>query len=82
MRLVITVLLLGACDRALGIKATQLWDATPPDAPFACPPIGTTPRFSPGIHQLPQSCDHYVTTPGGLAMARCALGVSLMTQIS
>lgn len=59
----------GSC--AVGIDAQQ-FDA-PQDAPYRCPQIGTTPQFSPLVHQiLVADCTDYSTsTSAGLATGFC-----------
>ena len=65
-------LALSACNQTLGLHDVTLQDAIPIDAPFACVPIGTTPRFSPVIHELiDQDCDDYLQLSSGLAMGTC-----------
>lgn len=73
------LLALAGCDAVFGIEHTtalpradaQKFDGIP-DAPFACPPTGTAPKFSVFFRQVvPQGdCDHY-TTGGGIAFATC-----------
>src|SRR5512140_1317532 len=72
MRLVAGVVALCACNQVLGLHGVSERDATPIDAPFACPPIGTAPRFSPLIHQYSsQNCFGLVRLSSGFAMASC-----------
>ncbi len=70
MRLGIVALCGGlGCNQVFGISETKPVDAAPIidaqyfdapiDAPFACPPIGTPPQFSPSMHALPQRCENY-----------------------
>jgi hypothetical protein len=62
-----------SCNQVLGVTGTHLPDASPPDAPFGCPPIGITPKFAPGLHQVVagQCSGAYMTTTGGRAVAEC-----------
>lgn len=84
----VTALYVAACNQVFGIDPTtaklpidaQYFDA-PLDAPFACPPIGTTPRFSSLLHQpILQPCSDYTLDLIGGAIALCnaspALGIS------
>jgi hypothetical protein len=53
MRAAAFLVLLCACDQLFGLQTTiqidaQFFDA-PADAPFACPPIGTTPQYNPYV---------------------------------
>jgi hypothetical protein len=65
------------CNQILGLESTgalaptdaRFFDA-PPDAPFACPPVGTLPQFSRVLHQIQQDCRFY-TRSAGWATAVC-----------
>lgn len=61
---------LAGCDRIFGLSPTQL---PPPDAPYACPAIGSVPAFSPVLHQsVFQFCDYLsVSADTNMAMAEC-----------
>jgi hypothetical protein len=61
--------MLAACNQVYDLDATVL----PHDAPFACPPIGTTPQFSPMLHQaVVQRCSYYSFAQSArLAIAVC-----------
>lgn len=80
-RVLLVAATLGGCNQVFGIQRTgempptdaQYFDA-PADAPFACPPLGTTPRFSRLLHQIPQDCREY-TFGDGWAVAQCQLGL-------
>lgn len=71
------LLSIAACNQVFGSREVetapaQIFDA-PIDAPFACPPIGTTPHFSPFLHQLSVTgCTHYSET-SGFAVADCEI---------
>lgn len=70
------VLLLCGCNQIYGLKETGQQDAAffdaPADAPYACPAIGTTPRFAPQLTQfLVQRCESYSVVKSGRAVARC-----------
>ena len=65
-----------ACNRVFGIAATVAWDAgqydATIDAPYACPPLGTTPVFSPQLHQIQANCTSYsASAVTGRAVASC-----------
>ncbi|MDB4956779.1 MAG: hypothetical protein JWO36_4348 [Myxococcales bacterium] len=80
MRGVVALIALAGCNQVFGLHATQespasdaqFFDA-PIDAPFRCPPAGTTPRFSTAPHQvLFRLCTRYViSADANLAMAMC-----------
>lgn len=60
-----------ACNQAFGLSSTQLpaIDALP----TSCPPVGTTPHFSPIFHQVfAQTCTSYVPGVSGTAVAQCS----------
>lgn len=63
-----------ACNQVFGLDPTRhaYFDAQI-DAPFACPPIGTTPHFATNPHQVVyEDCDQYqVTSDGTLAVVTC-----------
>lgn len=67
---------LGACNQVFDLGSTTPIDAgqydAPADAPFACPPLGTAPRFSPRLHQVFfQICNQYSISATGRAAAMC-----------
>lgn len=69
------LLLLGGCNAAFGIEATEL---PPPDVlPTTCPPIGTTPRFSGTFRQVvAQACtDYSPSLDGDIAMGSCGFDI-------
>jgi hypothetical protein len=72
----VALVALAACNQVLGLD--DLHDRTAPiDAPFACPPIGTTPVFSPIIHQsFVELCYEYARFSTGLAVGMCKVGLS------
>jgi hypothetical protein len=77
MRRSCSVLLLVGCNQVYGLDPTRASDAAyfdaPPDAPYACPPIGTPPRFSRNFEQVVvQNCNNYTVSITGRALARCA----------
>jgi len=76
------VLLLGAgCNQVLGLSSTQVIDAgffdAQIDAPFACPPTGTTPQFSRVLNQVVvQPVFEYTTSMATMrAVAQSPAGV-------
>jgi hypothetical protein len=81
----LALLALAGCNSIFGIERTkalphsdaQQFDGQP-DAPFACPPTGTAPKFSVYFKQVvPQGdCDHY-TIGGGAAVATCLTSVEV-----
>lgn len=78
MRRSASLLLLVGCNQVYGLDATRASDAAyfdaPFDAPYACPPIGTPPRFSRSFEQVvAQNCNNYTVSIAGRAFARCAL---------
>ncbi|HEY1555137.1 MAG TPA: hypothetical protein VGF94_09935 [Kofleriaceae bacterium] len=67
---------LAACDQVFGLRSTHALDAqyfdAPSDAPYSCPPIGTTPTFTASLReQLPQACASYTVATVDRAMAQC-----------
>jgi hypothetical protein len=75
----VLVLLLCGCNQVFGLKETGQLDAAffdaPADAPYACPPLGTAPRFAPQLTQfLVQRCDGYSVVTSGRAVASCKDG--------
>src|SRR5689334_19586163 len=77
MRRSCSVLLLVGCNQVYGLDPTRASDAAyfdaPIDAPYACPPIGTPPRFSRSFAQVvAQNCNNYTVSISGRALARCA----------
>jgi hypothetical protein len=82
MRWGLAIVLLCACNQAFGIRETRASDASqvffdaPIDAPYQCPPIGTTPRFSSLLHQvIPQYCtDYSFSAASQRALAVCVTG--------
>jgi hypothetical protein len=66
------------CNQAFDLKPTKLVDAPPAvevDAapPPACPALGTVPRFSDDLRQIPpRQCDAYAVSDNKMAMAICA----------
>jgi hypothetical protein len=82
MRGLALVLVLGAgCNEVLGLSSTRAIDAgfydAQIDAPFACPPTGTTPRFSRLLHQaVVQPVFEYTTSSATMrAVGRDTSGV-------
>jgi hypothetical protein len=78
MRWWLLVMLCG-CNQLFALHETkqvtsdaQYFDA-PVDAPFACPPIGTTPRFATNPHQLAYAdCFEYqLSADAGFALVTC-----------
>ena len=69
------LLLLVGCDQAFGLNTTHPIDGHGIDAPFNCPPIGQTPKFAVGLHQLPAlgGC-RYLRVAGSRAVASCFPG--------
>jgi hypothetical protein len=61
-----------ACNSILGLGDVRD-RAAPSDAPFACPPIGTTPQFSPVIHQssVHVYCNSYERFASRYALGMC-----------
>ena len=84
MGIVRWLVLLGvcACNQAFDLGATRLVDSPPApvdvlpiDAPPppACPAIGTVPKFSDDLRQLPpRECIAYSVSDNQMAMAQCA----------
>ena len=75
----VLVLLLCGCNQVFGLQETGQLDAAffdaPADAPYACPPLGTAPRFAPQLTQfLVQRCDGYSGVTSGRAGASCKDG--------
>ena len=78
MWLVLCLLVCG-CDQVFGLQLPHEADArlqffdAPGDAPFACPPIGSTPQFSALVHPvISQDCVEYTSSPSAaLATAYC-----------
>jgi hypothetical protein len=74
---------LSACNQVFGLEPTKtrsslpFYDA-PIDAPFTCPPIGTTPHFATDPHQVVyQPCDRFQSTAdGAIAIATCLGAIS------
>jgi hypothetical protein len=72
------------CNSVLGVHSTEKRDAAMPyydapfDAPFACPPLGTAPRFTNVLRQAVfQDCTDYTTSAAaGLAVASCSNAIS------
>jgi hypothetical protein len=64
------LVVLCACNQVLGIHGTHL---PPPDAPPACPDLGTPPQFSLELTQIGSKYCHDYTesASAGLAMALC-----------
>lgn len=70
MRATVWLLVAAACNQAFDLSPTHL---PPPDAPFACPDLGTVPQFSTVLYQsVRQFCDFYSVSPDtGTAMGEC-----------
>ena len=75
-----------ACNQVLALDQTELRDGAGPDAPFACPAIGTAPVYSRTLHQLPgRRCSDYTISPAtNRATAVChpngIFGVSYISE--
>jgi hypothetical protein len=75
----VALVALCGCNSVFGVQTTNKRDATmpyydaPADAPFACPPLGTPPKFSSVLHQvIAQYCtDYTISSATGLAAASC-----------
>lgn len=71
------LVVIAGCNAVFGIRDTVAVDAQyfdgPPDAPFACPPLGTPPRFSRAFRQVVfQPCNEFTaSTTAGRALAKC-----------
>jgi hypothetical protein len=74
-RLGLAVLAVAGCNQAFGLDRTQPVDAryfdAPIDAPFACPPLGETPAFSPSFQQVVYDCREYSLSLDRQALALC-----------
>ena len=78
------LLALCACNRIFGLSPTaeskvdaQFFDA-PVDAPFTCPPIGTTPRFETDPHQvIYDKCFGYQRSANGIAKVDCLNAIDM-----
>jgi len=71
------LLVLAACNQIFGNTAVEpapagVFDA-PIDGPFGCPEIGSTPPFSPYLHQLPITDCSYLSYVGERAVADCLI---------
>lgn len=78
------VLGLCGCNQIFGLGRTNsapidaVYFDAPTDAPFTCPPIGTTPHFATDPHQVVyEDCDQYeLTSDGTLALLTCVGAIS------
>ncbi len=74
-----------ACNQVFGLHETGVFDAAffdaHLDAPFSCPPIGTTPTFDTTVTHpvpVPNDCSDYVPSEVGTAMALCSNQSTIM----
>ena len=72
------LLTLCGCNQAFNLESTKLIDAAEPPPPIdappppACPAIGTVPKFSDELRQIPpRNCESYTVSENRVAMALC-----------
>jgi hypothetical protein len=74
----LALLTLCGCNQAFNLESTKLIDAAEPPPPIdappppACPAIGTVPKFSDELRQIPpRNCEAYAVSENRVAMALC-----------
>jgi hypothetical protein len=74
----LALLTLCGCNQAFNLESTKLIDAAEPPPPIdappppVCPALGTVPRFSDELRQIPpRECEAYSVSENRIAMALC-----------